>query len=82
MTTIYFMVAAAAQTVGDSPADDFEDGNGDDLLVGGASNYLDGGAGRDTLIGGGSIDLTQGDTFNGGKGSSSVANDALFRRAA
>ena len=43
-----------------------EGGRGDDLLIGGASNWLHGGAGRDTLIGGGAVDWVQGDTFNAG----------------
>jgi len=43
-----------------------EGGTGDDLLIGTDSNYLYGGAGKDTIIGGGGVDLIQGDTFSGG----------------
>ena len=42
-----------------------EGGRGDDLLIGGDSNWLYGGAGHDTLIGGGGVDLIQGDSFEG-----------------
>ena len=58
-------ISAAQQDQQASVGNVFEGGRGDDLLIGGDSNWLYGGAGRDTLIGGGDTDLIQGDTFQG-----------------
>jgi len=58
-------ISAAQQDQQASVGNVLEGGRGDDLLIGGDSNWLYGGAGRDTLIGGGDTDLIQGDTFQG-----------------
>ncbi|KAB2874959.1 MAG: hypothetical protein F9K36_06540, partial [Burkholderiaceae bacterium] len=65
---------AAAQTAQvPVAADVLEGGRGNDMLIGGASNWQYGGAGRDSLIGGSAVDLIQGDTFDGGFSNGGIA---------
>ena len=59
-------IAAAAQA-GEAPlAEVLEGGPGDDLMVGGVTNYLYGGGGAGGMVGGGGADIAQGDTWDGG----------------
>lgn len=59
-------IEQAGQFAETTLAEFFEGGEGDDLLVGGTSNYLFGGAGADLIVGGGGNDIAQGDTFDSG----------------